>query len=61
LAADALHAEEKPLPELGVRVGAYVHADVVGTMRGDGLDGAAVEAVADLEHGDIRCFTKGRR
>ena len=55
LAARALQAEIEPLPELGVRVGADVHADFVRPVRGDGLDGAGVEAVADLEHEKVRC------
>src|SRR5271170_907585 len=50
LVARALDAKEKPLPELGVRVGAYVHAQVVRALSSDRLDGAGVEAVADLEH-----------
>ena len=50
LAARALQTKIEPLSELGVRVGANVHADIVGAIGGDSLDGAGVEAVADLEH-----------
>ena len=50
LTARALQAEVEPLPEIGVRIGANVDADVVGAIESDRLDCAGVEGVADFEH-----------
>ena len=50
LTARALQAEVEPLPEIGMRIGANVDADVFGMIESDRLDCAGVEGVADLEH-----------
>jgi len=46
----ALQSEVKPLPKVGVRVRAYVDANVVAALRRDDFDGTGVEGAADLDH-----------
>ena len=48
-AACALQAEVEPLAELRVRIGADVHADVIGALRAHDLDRAGIERIADVK------------
>jgi hypothetical protein len=57
----ALQAEVEPLPDVGVRILAYIQFDGAGACGADDIDGASIELAADFDRHGKSCIEKNWR